>query len=179
MYHLRSGPPLISLFLFFSLQVQQADAVKSFFSTTIVIAINNRCFCGFPEVNLINGSVICPGDGSRDLVYRAYIVSLNDLTSSQLLRYVDDFVSSEPLISSGVAVIRFNPNCSTSVNSPNEAVCTNPALQEPTPGFIFDDKQILTVTLAGAVFLLLFIIIFILVCVIVFQQKQLRSLSFI
>ena len=36
-------------------------------------------------------------DGSRDLVYRAYIVRLDHLSSNQLLTYVDSWVKQEPL----------------------------------------------------------------------------------
>lgn len=147
--------------------------MNDFFRTTIVEAINGRCFCDFPEANLINGTAVCPRDGSRDLVYRAYIVNLDHLTSSQLLRYVDDWVRSEPYVSSGVAVIRFSPNCSTSVSSADETVCAGPVLQGTT-GFPLGTTGILIVTLVGA--MILFIVLT-LVCIIVLQQKQLRSLS--
>ena len=161
------------------LQVQDAVAVNEFFKNTIISAINQRCFCDFPGSNLINGSAVCPGDGSRDLVYRAYIVRLDHLSSNQLLTYVDAWVKQEPYVQTGVGVIRFNPNCTSMVTSTTVNVCpglvTGPS--EPESTFGTNEIYILVAIVVGGLLLLLVVIISILACYIFSQSKQIRSLS--
>ena len=138
-------------------------------------AINRRCFCNFPIANLINGTALCPQDGSRDLVYRGYLVRLDHLSSKQLLSYAEAWIKSRPHISSGVAVVEFNPNCSTTVSTMNESVCPRQYVSSPAAqGFSFDNVVILVVTVVIALILVLVIIVLILVGVVVSQHKQIR-----
>ena len=157
--------------------MQQATAVSAFFKKAIVDAINSRCFCDFPSDNLINSSIVCPEDGSRDLVYRAYIVRLDHLSSNQLLTYVDSWVKQEPYVTTGVAVIRFNPNCTSSVSSSIDSICS-PLLGAIAPQATFGTNEIYIVaaTAVGGLLLLLMLIIIILSCYIFSQKKQIRSL---
>lgn len=140
-------------------------------------AINSRCFCDFPSDNLINSSIACPNDGSRDLVYRAYIVRLDHLSSNQLLTYVDSWVKQEPYVTTGVAVIRFNPNCTSSVMASTDNICTPlTGPSSPTATFGVTEIYIVVGTVVGGLLLLLMLIIVILSCYIFSQKKQIRSL---
>ena len=162
----------------FPVQVQQETAVKAFFKKAIVDAINSRCFCDFPSDNLIDPIIMCPNDGSRDLVYRAYIVRLDHLSSNQLLTYVDSWVKQEPYVTTGVAVIRFNPNCTSSVMSTADSVCVSVPLGPISAEAPFGITEIYIVvgTVVGGLLLLLVLIIVILSCYILSQKKQIRSL---
>ena len=138
-------------------------------------AINSRCFCDFPITNLIDGTVLCPGDDSKDLVYRGYIVRLDHLTSDQLLTYVDAWVRSGPYIASGVAAIHFNPNCTISVPAMNETVCPgSETTLSGSPAFTTANVVVLVTIVVIAILLILIIVILVLVCVTVSQHKQIQ-----
>ena len=157
------------------MQVQHSSLVSEFFRSTIVEAINRKCFCNFPITNLINGTMFCPQDGSRDLVYRGYLVRLDHLSSNQLLSYADAWIKSKPRVPSGVALVEFNPNCSTTVSSMNESVCPRNYMSPlADQGFLFDNAVILVVTVVVTLLLILVVIVLILIGVVVTQHKQIR-----
>lgn len=149
--------------------------MSEFFRATIVDAINRRCFCNFPISHLINGTMLCPQDDSRDLVYRGYLVRLDHLSSNQLHSYADAWIKSRPYVSSGVAVVEFNPNCSTTVSSMNQSVCPRHYVSPiADQGFLFSNAVILVVTVVIALVLILVIIVLILMGVVVSQHRQIR-----
>ena len=148
-------------------------------STTLASVVEENCGCDFPTANLVNGTLLCSSVDSHDLVYRAYIVSTIELSSAQIISYIESWIRETPEVSSGVAIITFNANCTARISSMLDPICnTTTDIVESTAGSSIDLLEsdwiiVVVVVIAFVIFLVLTVAI-LSITVYVLQRKLKR-----
>ena len=152
-------------------------------STTLASVVEESCECEFPASNFVNGTLLCSNVDSHDLVYRAYIVSTIELSSEQIISYIESWIREAPEIPSGVAIITFDANCTTQINSMLDPICntTTDALESVT-GSIIDQLGsdwiiVVVVAIAFVIFLLLTVVILSITVYVLQRRLKQRSID--
>ena len=145
-------------------------------SDTLASVVEESCGCDFPSGNLVNGTVLCSSVDSHDLVYRAYIVSTNELSSTQVISYIENWIREAPEVPSGVAVIIFDSNCTTSIDSMLDPICnTTEESSEPVTGSSIDllgsDGIIVVVVVIAFIIFLVLTVVILSITVYVLQRR--------
>ena len=145
-------------------------------STTLASVVEDSCGCDFSASNLVNGTVLCSSVDSHDLVYRAYIVSTNELSSTQIISYLDSWIREAPEVSSGVAIIIFDSNCTTSIDSMLDPICnTTEDSSEPVTSSGIDllgsDGIIVVVVVIALIIFLVLTLVILSITVYVLQRR--------
>lgn len=152
-------------------------------STTLASVVEESCSCKFPASNLVNGTLLCSNVDSHDLVYRAYIVSTIELSSMQIISYIESWIREAPEVPSGVAIIAFDANCTTRINSMLDPIC-NSTLDtvEPIVGSSLDllgsdGIIVMVVVIAFIIFLMLTVIILSITVYVLQRRLKQRSID--
>ena len=150
--------------------------------TTLASVVEESCGCVFSADNLVNGTVLCSDVDSHDLVYRAYIVSTIELSSPQIISYIESWIKEAPEVTSGVAIITFDANCTTSIDSMLDPICnTTTDASEPVTGSSFEllgsSDGIIVVVVVIAFIIFLVLTVAILSITVYVLQRRLRQRS--
>ena len=151
-------------------------------STTLASVVEDSCGCDFSAGNLVNGTVLCSSVDSHDLVYRAYIVSTIELSSTQIISYIESWIREAPEVTSGVAVIIFDSNCTTSIDSMLDPICntTEDSSEPVTSSGIIDmlgSDGIIVVVVVIALIIFLVLTVTILSITVYVLQRRIRQRS--
>lgn len=141
--------------------------LKVFFRSAVVEVIRDRCQCNFWAAFISEGVLLCDQEASMEVVFRANISSFGRYPSSQLVRFIEDWVQDGPNRTNGIHLVTFDPYCPVRVNN-TDPLCS----RHPT----FSLTHIALVTLAGAILLASLVAAILVVIVLLYRRKYRRPL---
>ena len=163
-------------------RVLDSDNVISFISDELSTAVEERCGCTLPSTHFINVTLLCTEADSNNLVYRAYVVPSESLTSAQIISHISSWVEQGPTVVTGVAEIMFDSTCEATVPHIQAEICEDTET-ETNVGSINNDAVldsntlILLAVVLGAVIMFLVFIVILMAILAGYQYRRIRSLE--
>ena len=88
----------------------------------LIEAIESRCECHFPKHNFFTARFSCAGSPNMT-TYRNTLVGTHNFNSTQLIDFIQDWVSSGPRINVKSYAVRIDSSCHVGIASMNEPEC--------------------------------------------------------
>lgn len=100
----------------------EAELYKYHVEKSLVEAVEQRCECHFPKDSLLGARFSC--EMSPNLTtYRNTLLGTHNVNATQFIRYIQDWVSSDPMIIIKNYAVRVDRSCPVSIKSLNEPEC--------------------------------------------------------
>ena len=88
----------------------------------LIEAIESRCECHFPKENLFNASFSC-SDSPNLATYRNTLTGTHNFNSTQLIDFIQDWVSSGPRVNIKGYSVKIDSSCHVAIASMNDPEC--------------------------------------------------------
>lgn len=85
-------------------------------------AIESRCECLFPKDNLLEATFSC-GHSPNLTTYRNTLLGTHNFNATQLIGFIQDWMTSEPRININGYAVKIDKSCSAAIASMNEPEC--------------------------------------------------------
>ena len=108
-----------------SLFIQNSDEIEQysyFIKVTLVEAIKRRCKCHFLITNLLEESFSCE-DSLSLLTYRNTLLNTHNFNGTQIIGFIQDWVSTSPRIKMERSHVRVDSSCPVAISSLDEPEC--------------------------------------------------------
>ena len=158
------------------------QGVQNFFKEKLSERISVRCDCSFPQQNLVNGRLFCASPNSNTLIYRVYVIPTDELSSSEAVMHLEDWLKAGPTLVSGVAEIKVDNTCNLTISSitDTDTLCSDEVQGTVAP--VTTDSScslqfshiILGGVIVGVFFILMTVLLIILIAMICFQHRKLK-----
>ena len=103
-----------------------------FIKVALVEAIERHCRCHFPITNLLEESLSC--ENSLNLMtYRNTLLSTYNFNATQIIGFIQDWVSTSPRIKIERSHVRVDSSCPVAISSLDEPECGQ------SEGCLYDD----------------------------------------
>ena len=105
-----------------SLFIQNSDEIEQysyFIKVTLVEAIKRRCKCHFLITNLLEESFSCE-DSLSLLTYRNTLLNTHNFNGTQIIGFIQDWVSTSPRIKMERSHVRVDSSCPVAISSLDE-----------------------------------------------------------
>ena len=120
-----------------STQTSTESSIDSLIRMEVAQVIRGSCQCDFQESFISQAVLLCDQQEPTQIVYRANITSYGSYSANQLVGYIEDWVKQGATVTSGVAIVTFDPDCPVRINDISDPVCaqtlTSTASPTPTP----------------------------------------------
>ena len=110
--------------LFSPIQIARGIMIEQLIRQEVVEAINRGCDCSFPPEFLRIGKLSCRSTFSQ-VTYRSTVVGTSSYTSTQLMRFIGEWVNSSTTICIGPFILDINTSCGVGVASFSDAECSS------------------------------------------------------
>ena len=108
-------------------QLSTESSVDSLIRMEVAQVIRDGCRCDFQESFISQGVLVCDQQEPTQIVYRANITSYGSYSADQLVGYIEDWVKQGAIITTGVVIVSFDPDCPVRINNINDPVCAQPS----------------------------------------------------
>ena len=85
-------------------------------------AIERRCLCHFPINHLPQDYFHCV-DSPHVMTYRSTLLETHNFNASEIIGFIQDWVSADPLITIGESQVRVQSSCPVDISSLTELEC--------------------------------------------------------
>ena len=89
---------------------------------SLIRAIESRCECLFPQDNLLEATFTC-GYSPTLTTYRNTLLGTHNFNATQLIGFIQDWVTSGPRINVKGYAVRIDKSCPVAIASMNEPEC--------------------------------------------------------
>ena len=96
---------------------------SDFIKDALVTAIKHHCKCHYPITNFNKDVFICEDSPPNFLIYRSSLLGTHNFNGTQIVDFIQDWVSTGPLIEVGGNSIRVDSSCPTAISSLDDPVC--------------------------------------------------------
>ena len=108
--------------LFSDIQDDKALKYQSSIRNKILKEITSRCQCRVPKENLLPGSFSCL-DSHNQTTYRSTIIGTRFYNATQLVEFIQDWVTSGPTLTIQWYTVKLDPKCPVSISSLGDPEC--------------------------------------------------------
>ena len=98
------------------------SSLLHFIKMNLVEAIERRCKCPFPITNLLEESFSCE-DSLNLLTYRNTLLGTHNFNGTQIIGFIQDWVSTSPRIKMERSHVRVDSSCPVAISSLDEPEC--------------------------------------------------------
>ena len=105
--------------------------MESYIQTGIVEAISDRCNCEFQATFIRSGIFHC-WNTPDEVTYRSVIVGTGRHNTTKLLRFLEEWVNSEPVLQVEKFGLRVSTKCPVQISSLSAPQC--PSFRQPPAG---------------------------------------------
>ena len=93
-------------------------------TATLVQGVTAVCDCGFNSTFLSNAFLKCFADSPQHVTYRATLLSSSDLSTSEVLEYIEKWIHSTPSVIIQNLNLNLNATCPTVIADFNSLECS-------------------------------------------------------
>ena len=101
---------------------EEAELYKYHIEETLIEAIESRCECHFPKENLFEASFSCASSPNLT-TYRNTLIGTHNFNATQLIGFIQDWVSSGPQIRVKMYAVWLDSSCPVAISSLKEPEC--------------------------------------------------------
>ena len=112
-------------------QTSTESSIDSFIRMEVAQVVREKCQCDFQESFISQAVLFCDQQEPTQIVYRAIIASYGNYSADQLVGYIEDWVIQGAIITSGLVVAKFDPDCPVRINI-SDPVCGHPSTSAVT-----------------------------------------------
>ena len=105
-----------------SLTINEAELYKHHIEVALIEAIESRCECHFPRENLLKALFTC-ANSSNLTTYRNTLIGTHTFNATQLIGFIQDWVSSGPQIEIKSYAVWLDSSCPVAISSLKEPEC--------------------------------------------------------
>ena len=116
---------------FYFLQTNKADKIESYIHIGIAKIISDRCKCEFPTTFIRSGIFQC-WNAPDEVTYRSVIVGMGHHNATELLRSLEEWVNSEPVLQVEKLGLWVSTKCPVQISSLSDPQC--PSFRQPPAG---------------------------------------------
>ena len=101
---------------------KEAELYKYYIEEALIEAIESRCECHFPKVNLLKASFSCAISPNLT-TYRNTLIGTHNFNATRLIGFIQDWVNSGPKINIKTYTVWLDSSCPVAISSLKEPEC--------------------------------------------------------